>query len=128
MTTPQKAGAQTPTSVMRPGGCRKGHRRGGSKDGNVESRDDPVADEPFKVTPVRIEDEGPGDVSDQRRADDAQAESPMTPARRVAQPGMSSTRVKAVHCPSIVAGAISPHGQRDIVLSVAWVNGTRQKC
>lgn len=39
-----------------------------------DRRDDPVADEPFKVTPVGIESEGPGDGSDQRRADDAQTE------------------------------------------------------
>ena len=32
--------------------------------------------EPFEVTPVRIELEGPGDGSDQRRADDAQVELP----------------------------------------------------
>ncbi len=46
------------------------------KDGDVEGRDDPVPDEPFKVTPVRIETEGPGDGSDQLRADDAQTEKP----------------------------------------------------
>ena len=43
------------------------------RDGKIEG-DDTVADEPFKVTPVRIEAEGPGDGSDQRRADDAQIE------------------------------------------------------
>ena len=32
--------------------------------------------EPFEVTPVRIELDGPGDGSDQRRADDAQVELP----------------------------------------------------
>ena len=36
------------------------------RDGQIEGSD-PVADEPFKVTPVRIEAEGPGDGSDQRR-------------------------------------------------------------
>ena len=52
----------TPTSLVR--------------DGGIEGSD-PVADqEPFEVTPVRIELEGPGDGSDQRRADDAQAELP----------------------------------------------------
>jgi hypothetical protein len=46
------------------------------KDGDVEGRDDPLPDEPFKVTPVRIDAEGPFDGSDQRRADDAQTEEP----------------------------------------------------
>jgi hypothetical protein len=46
----------TPTSLVR--------------DGKVEGSD-PVADEPFKVTPVRIESVGLQDGSDQRRADDA---------------------------------------------------------
>jgi hypothetical protein len=41
------------------------------RDGKVEGSD-PVADEPFKVTPVKIEGEGPHDGSDQRRADDAE--------------------------------------------------------
>ena len=45
------------------------------RDGKIEGSN-PVADEPFKVTPVRIEAEGPGDGSDQRRADDAQTEQP----------------------------------------------------
>jgi len=51
----------TPTSLVR--------------DGKVEGSD-PVADEPFKVTPTRIEGEGPHDGSDQRRADDAEREAP----------------------------------------------------
>lgn len=51
----------TPTSLVR--------------DGGIEGSD-PVTDEPFKVTPVRIEAEGPGDGSDRRRADDAQTELP----------------------------------------------------
>jgi hypothetical protein len=45
------------------------------KDDGVEGND-PVGDEPFKTTPVRIETDGPGDGSDQRRADDAQSEDP----------------------------------------------------
>jgi hypothetical protein len=45
------------------------------KDGKTEGSD-PVVDQPFKVAPVRIEAEGPGDGSDQRRADDAQTEEP----------------------------------------------------
>lgn len=51
----------TPTSLVRDGGTE------GS---------DPVTDEPFTVAPVRIEPEGAGDGSDQRRADDAQTEAP----------------------------------------------------
>jgi hypothetical protein len=51
----------TPTALVRDGG------REGS---------DPVADEPFKVTPVLIEPEGPGDGSDRRRADDEQRDHP----------------------------------------------------
>jgi hypothetical protein len=50
----------TPTSLVR--------------DEGVEGSD-PVADEPFKVTPVRIEAEGPAGA-DQHRADDAQTEDP----------------------------------------------------
>jgi hypothetical protein len=49
------------------------------KDGDVEGRDDPVANEPYKVIPVRIEADGPGDGSDQRRADDAQSEATYDP-------------------------------------------------
>ena len=49
----------TPTSLVR--------------DGKVEGSD-PVADEPFKVTPVRIEGEAHHDGSDQRRADDAEVD------------------------------------------------------
>ena len=45
------------------------------KDGEIEGSD-PVADEPFRVNPVRIEPEGPGDGSDQLRADEAQIEEP----------------------------------------------------
>jgi hypothetical protein len=45
------------------------------RDGEREGSD-PVGDEPFTVTPVRIEPDGPGDGSDQRRADDAQTEQP----------------------------------------------------
>jgi hypothetical protein len=51
----------TPTSFVRDGGT----------EGN-----NPVEDAPFKVTPVRIEIEGPGDGSDRLRADDAQSEDP----------------------------------------------------
>jgi hypothetical protein len=54
----------TPTSLVR--------------DGATEGSD-PVADEPFTVTPVLIEPEGPGDGSDRRRADDAQTEDPYDP-------------------------------------------------
>lgn len=46
------------------------------RDGDVESRDGPVPNEPLKVTPVRSEAEGPDDGSDQGRADDAQTQEP----------------------------------------------------
>jgi hypothetical protein len=48
------------------------------RDGTVEGND-PVADEPFKVTPVRIEGEGLYDASDLLRADDAEAQGPYDP-------------------------------------------------
>jgi hypothetical protein len=50
------------------------------RDGDVEG-DDPVMDEPFKVTPVRFEmdENSPHDASDLRRADEAQEESPFHP-------------------------------------------------
>jgi hypothetical protein len=48
------------------------------RDGDTEGSD-PMDDEPFKVTPVRIESEGPHDGSDLRRADDAERERPFDP-------------------------------------------------
>jgi hypothetical protein len=46
------------------------------RDGGVEGSDEPVEGEPFRVTPVRIEGEGPHDGSDMLRADDAEREAP----------------------------------------------------
>jgi len=48
------------------------------KDGEVEGSD-PVADEPFKVTPIPIEGHPVSDGSDLKRADDAEREEPFDP-------------------------------------------------
>jgi hypothetical protein len=48
------------------------------RDGNVEGND-PVTDEPFKVTPVMIEGHPRHDGSDLLRADDAEREPPLDP-------------------------------------------------
>ena len=80
----------TPTSLVR--------------DGKVEGSD-PVADEPFKVTPVRIEGEAHHDGSDQRRADDAEVD--LDSREQFAPRGMCSSRAKVVDFLSIAAGVIS---------------------
>jgi hypothetical protein len=50
------------------------------RDGRVEGQD-PVADEPIQVTPVRIEGHAPDDGSDLLRADDAERGDPYDPEK-----------------------------------------------
>jgi hypothetical protein len=50
------------------------------RDGDVEGSD-PVTDEPFKVTPVRVESEGPENGADLLRADDAEREPAYDPKK-----------------------------------------------
>jgi hypothetical protein len=53
------------------------------RDGAIEGQD-PVSDEGFKVTPVRLGgDIGPTDGTDLRRADDVEREEPYDPTRAV---------------------------------------------
>jgi hypothetical protein len=52
------------------------------RDASIEGND-PVTDEPFKVTPVRIESDGPHDGSDMLRADDAEHEAPYDPKKAI---------------------------------------------